>query len=520
MPSGSDDTPGSPSPSHFEPQSVVDNNSTRSSSPEPPMTPNFAQSYGKLRQNLSFRSLRDLEIQEIHRAVWRQGAKEEGSKKSKRPRDVEQLIVHAGEAGLRAFLLGFSLRAGVSFATVCFRLTRKRGIPASVVLRAIFGSDSFRFGALLGTFTFLYKWTLHALRLFNFGRNGRGQEEIWHPAFAGALSGFAILCEKPSRRITIAQQLFVRGLQGNVNILQGRGWLKIPHGDILLFGVATGQIMYSWLLSPEALPAGYRRWVTNASRVAEPCLPINLTTYRHGTYDPEIARQSLTWKSGATALNSVLIEEYARKGEKGEFGPPFAPCEIVHPWVDTCSWTAVDRWQEVFRWVMPVYGALQVIPAILLRRKLFMNDPKRILLKAFIGTMRSSAFLATYVTIFQGLVCSQRNIYYALHGRVPEWIEKILLHKLYYWMAGFVSCVSLFAEEKKRRGELAMYVLPRAMESLWSILRRRSYVPFVPGGDVVLTATGLAMVMHTYHFEPKMLSGLVRSVLFQFVGHG
>lgn len=100
MPSGSDDTPGSPSPSHFEPQSVVDNSSTRSSSPEPPMTPNFAQSYGKLRQNLSFRSLRDLEIQEIHRAVWRQGAKEEGSKKSKRPRDVEQLIVHAGEAGL------------------------------------------------------------------------------------------------------------------------------------------------------------------------------------------------------------------------------------------------------------------------------------------------------------------------------------------------------------------------------------------------------------------------------------
>lgn len=31
------------------------------------------------------------------------------------------------------------------------------------------------------------------------------------------------------------------------------------------------------------------------------------------------------------------------------------------------------------------------------------------------------------------------------------------------------------------------YVLPRGMESLWSVLRRRSYVPFVPGGEVLMT---------------------------------
>lgn len=30
---------------------------------------------------------------------------------------------------------------------------------------------------------------------------------------------------------------------------------------------------------------------------------------------------------------------------------------------------------------------------------------------------------------------------------------------------------------------------------------------------------GLSMVMSTYHNEPKMLSGLVRSILYQFVGH-
>lgn len=49
-------------------------------------------------------------------------------------------------------------------------------------------------------------------------------------------------------------------------------------------------------------------------------------------------------------------------------------------------------------------------------------------------------------------------------------------------LTGFATCLSLFIEEKKRRGELAMYVLPKGMEALWSVLRRRSYVPFVPGG--------------------------------------
>jgi hypothetical protein len=32
------------------------------------------------------------------------------------------------------------------------------------------------------------------------------------------------------------------------------------------------------------------------------------------------------------------------------------------------------------------------------------------------------------------------------------------------------------------------YVLPRGLESVWSILRSKSYVPFVPGGDLLLTS--------------------------------
>jgi hypothetical protein len=67
---------------------------------------------------------------------------------------------------------------------------------------------------------------------------------------------------------------------------------------------------------------------------------------------------------------------------------------------------------------------------------------------------------------------------------------------------------------------VSRYVLPRGLESLWSVLRQRGHVPFVPGGEILLTSVGLAMVMQSYQNAPENLSGLVKSLLYQFIGHG
>lgn len=95
---------------------------------------------------------------------------------------------------------------------------------------------------MMGIFTSLYKLVLHSLRIFNFGPRGPGHEEVWHAAVAGAVSGLAVGVEKAARRVTIAQQMFVRGAAAGATHLSGKGW-GIPHGAELVFGLACGQIV-------------------------------------------------------------------------------------------------------------------------------------------------------------------------------------------------------------------------------------------------------------------------------------
>lgn len=69
---------------------------------------------------------------------------------------------------------------------------------------------------------------------------------------------------------------------------------------------------------------------------------------------------------------------------------------------DSCLALAVPRFFGVFKWMLPIYGALHFIPMILFKRKLFVKDPVRMLTKAGWGTTRSSAFLGAFVVVYQG----------------------------------------------------------------------------------------------------------------------
>lgn len=83
--------------------------------------------------------------------------------------------------------------------------------------------------------------------------------------------------------------------------------------------------------------------------------------------------------------------------------PYYGPCSAVHPPLSSCLSVPLDRFFTVSKWMMPIYGALHFIPAVVFRRKAFTQDPGKVLFKAALGSLRSSAFLGVFVVIYQGV---------------------------------------------------------------------------------------------------------------------
>jgi len=97
-----------------------------------------------------------------------------------------------------------------------------------------------------------------------------------------------------------------------------------------------------------------------------------------------------------------------------DYGVRYAICPTVHPMTDSCIAVIAPRFFLVFKWMLPVYGALHFIPMILFKRKLFMKNPTEMLLKAGWGTTRSSAFLGVFVIIYQStFICPPRHLPFA-----------------------------------------------------------------------------------------------------------
>jgi len=93
---------------------------------------------------------------------------------------------------------------------------------------------------------------------------------------------------------------------------------------------------------------------------------------------------------------------------------------------------------------------------------------------------------------FVAWVCFKHYLYRVLSSqtlfKLPQKIIDFFSSKYSYGLGGFFGALSLFVEEKRRRGELAMYVLPKSLESAW------------------LTARGKGWVFHTGHFGEMIVS--------------
>lgn len=222
------------------------------------------------------------------------------------PKDYERALVLAAKRGLRSFILAFSVRAGVNVILLLFRTLRKKKLRFLLLLRAIFGAESFRFGGMIGRSSHavptdsrhiylpehldsasiatgsplvvfqetVQVWNMESavVRAANTGRRRRGKKVASGSCGCSGQSR-AIVGDRRKTdwcgstvslhclyQFQLTIRMFVRGLQASYNQYTPRYGIHIPHGDLLLFGACCGQIMFAWLVSPETIPHAYNRW--------------------------------------------------------------------------------------------------------------------------------------------------------------------------------------------------------------------------------------------------------------------
>jgi hypothetical protein len=311
-------------------------------------------------------------------------------------------------------------------------------------------------------------------------------------------------------------------------------WLRLPHFrnfDVWTFQWACGFIMSFWFFAPEVLPVVYKTWISTFADMDETLLGA-LRGMRDG---------SLRYGVHSDFL-ADYCDRYGVPRREGDPGVMYIPCSTVHP-LDgmSCNRNALRRFARGFRRAFMLYlpvhlaslaigsfkkeAALEARAAVTAAAtaaaggseepnsggettgKAKRGSPRRFdrrrvravadifrrgLPGALLGACRSASFLGAFIAIIWRTICLVRFVARDRLGREPTLGPVI----------GSALCgLSLFAEKATRRAELACYVVPRALQSMWALALGKKLVSPLPFFDAALVAASCGVFFFFFEVE-------------------
>ncbi|CUM67080.1 uncharacterized protein PRCAT00004769001 [Priceomyces carsonii] len=218
-------------------------------------------------------------------------------------------------------------------------------------------------------------------------------------------------------------------------------------GDELLFIVSSALIMHAWTFRPEKLPPAYLRWITSAANMDDDIINF----FR--------SFEQKRCKYGEECPDEDIFRDFCKKyGKDPELGDTKSkepvPCEIYHGFSSkSCELNALVRFVRGFKFAARLYGSINLIMWLVRR-----GSPKPYI----INTVRSSAFLGSFITLMWYVFCMVRSRLSKLFPNVSPNFWERLAPQIGAYATGF-SC---FVESGQRRKELALFVAPKALGTL------------------------------------------------------
>ncbi|KAH1910979.1 hypothetical protein KXV33_001316 [Aspergillus fumigatus] len=220
--------------------------------------------------------------------------------------------------------------------------------------------------------------------------------------------------------------------------------------DTGLFAASSAVVMWAWFYLPERLPRSYGKWIGEVAKVDIRLIEA-LRRARRGifVYGKE---------TGQARLLESMCEDYNWPREWGDPSKTIPiPCEMVHMGCGpNCEKHAVWRFAKTFKFACATYIPLQVVFRV--RSMKTMSS----LWRALADALRSSTFLASFVSIFYYSVCLARTRIgpkiFSRETVTPQMWDSGLCVGAGCLMCGW----SILVESARKRQEIALFVAPRA----------------------------------------------------------
>ncbi|KAJ3550742.1 hypothetical protein NM688_g5007 [Phlebia brevispora] len=298
--------------------------------------------------------------------------------------------------------------------------------------------------------------------------------------------------------------------------------------DSFVFWASSARIMWCFFYKPDRLPRSYNKWIMALANL-DPRLLDALRAIRN---------KDLCYVNG-TCTPPDLLTSFARDlgypeawgdvSRMPAYGGPQAnqvwasigvasrpnlggiPCELVHGGISGASCTAntLIRGAHAFAEALLIYLPVHFLPILLTRPRRLLRPSH--LIQTLLSVIRSASFLSAFVSGVWASVCLTRTV---LLARLFPFIS----HD--FWdgpfgctFVGSLLCgSSIWLEQGRRRGEIALYVLPRAIRSLFpkQWLQSRPITTII---ERITFALSLATLLTAYTYRPDSLRGLSRWTL-------
>jgi len=281
-------------------------------------------------------------------------------------------------------------------------------------------------------------------------------------------------------------------------------------GDTLLFVLSSWRIMWVWFYKPWLLPPSYDKWIHSLARI-DPGLLELLRRARAGewVYGQVPATKDVLELGPSLCRRLGCDESLGRPDQITAF-----PCTVAHGRLGNsahCEMNTLRRWLAAWRQGLMLYLPVHFLPLILFSFSKLRRAPAKLVLRALLGTSRSAAFIATFVAAVWSGVCIGRTRVGPRIYPVQQFWDGGAAMLLGCFMCGF----SVLIENKRRRGEMALFVAPRALYAILddvlpvSILANEKLAALT---ERLVFSVSSAAVVTAAVYEPHHIRGIVRSI--------